>query len=262
MVINSNPISPSYFNQINQVNQTLESGRQINSAAENPAGSAIVSALTAQVNSRDIATQNANQGIGLLQTADGASNSIGQALLRMNELALQAQNGTLNDEQRGALNAEFQQNIQSINQTAQNTAFNGQSLLNGQSPSVNINLGDSSNSTLTLPNQSSDGLAISGLNIGNAADASLAFAGVTNALEQLTTQRGEFGAQQNGLVRAIDNLASQNINSQASRSQISDTDFARAMTEKIRQQTLNESSIAMQAQSNQTRGNVLQLLSF
>jgi len=261
MDINSNSsISSSlYSSGVSSVAQSLASGQRINQSADNPAGQAIVTALSTNINTQDMATRNANDGISLLQTADGASESINSSLLRMSELAIQAQNGTLNNSQRSALNQEFQQNLQAINQTAENTQFNNQTLLNGNNSTVDIALGESS-SQLNLPTLTTDGLAITGLDISNSANAATALQGIGTAIEQLGTQRSEFGAQQNGLTSAIDNIQNQNLNSEATRSQINDTDFARAITQQTRQNILQDSAIAMQAQTNQSRASVLQLL--
>lgn len=251
--------STAYTSSLNNVNESLASGSRINQSADDAAGQAVVSTITSQVNAQDMAVRNANDGISLLQTADAASQSINDNLLRMNELALQAQNGTLNSSQRDMLNLEFQQNLQSINETANGTQFNGQELLNASNDSLDIALSDS-NSTLNLPNLTTDGLSLSGLDISNPDTASQALQGLTQATDQLLNSRSQFGAQQNGLTSATDNLASQNLNAMSSRSQISDTDYARAVTEQVRQSILSESSVAMQAQQNQSRDNVLQLL--
>ena len=254
------PISSSlYTPNIDSVAQTLTSGQRINQSADDAAGQAIVTSLSSQINTQDMATRNASDGISLLQTADGASESITASLQRMNELAIQASNGTLNDSQRNVLNQEFQQNLQGINQIAENTSFNNQNLLNGENSSLNIALGETG-SQINLPNLTSDGLAISGLDISNPANAATALGGLSSAIEQLSTSRSEFGAQQNGLTSAVDNMQNQNINAYAARSQINDTDFARSLTEQVRLNVQQDSAIAMQAQGNQSRASVLQLL--
>ncbi|HHT00328.1 MAG TPA: flagellin-like protein [Thiomicrospira sp.] len=261
MAINSySSISPSLYSpNISPVTQSLTSGQRINQSADDTAGQAVVGSLTNQIDTQDMATRNANEGISLLQTADGASSSINSYLQSMNELAIQASNGTLNDSQRNILNQEFQQNIQGITQIAESTSFNNQNLLNGDNSSIDIALGES-NSQLNLPNFTIDGLAISGLDISNSANAATAIDGITTAIEQLGIQRSELGAQQNGLSSAIDNLQNQNVNTFAARSQINDTDYARALSEQVRQNVLQDSAIAMQAQTNQSRASVLQLL--
>lgn len=245
--------------EVNSTNQALTSGSRINTAADNASGAAVVNALTTQINGQDIASRNAVDGISLLQTADGASTIITERLQRMNELALQASNGTLNDAQRSILNQEFQQNLAGINEIAQGTSFNQQTLLNGELNTLDIALGETS-ATLNLPNLSSDGLGLSGLSIDNPSNAATVLQGLGNALQSVNQTRSEFGAQQNGLLAQYDNLQSQNVNAQASRSQINDTDYAQAVSEQVRQNILTDAQIAMQSQSNQNRASVLQLL--
>ncbi len=259
-----NPITSNPYTQsVEQVNRSMASGSQINRSADNPAGQAIVEALTTQINTQDVAVRNANDGIGLLQTASAGAQNISDNLLRLNELAIQAQNGTLNAQQRNILNTEFQQNLESINGVANNTSFNGLNLLNADNSSVDIALGDSgsdSNNTLNLADLTTDALGLSGLDISDPNNAAIALQGIQLASEQLLDSQSQFGAQQNGLSASIENINNQNLNTLSARSQLSDTDFARAVTEQARQTILNESSVAMQAQSNQSRGSVLQLL--
>lgn len=263
MVINSyNSLNiPSYGNtpEVNSTNQSLASGSRINASADNPSGQAIVNALSTQITTQDVASRNAVDGISLLQTADSATSSITAQLQRMNELALQAANGTLNPSQRSILNQEFQQNLAGINEIAQGTSFNQQNLLNGELGTLDIALGETS-STLNLPNFTTDGLGISGLSIDNPSNAATVLQGLGNALQNVNQTRSEFGAQQNGLLAQYENIQSQNANAQASRSQINDTDYAQAVSEQVRQNILNDAQISMQAQGNQNRASVLQLL--
>ncbi len=263
MNINANNLGVNslYSSNLSSINQSLASGQRINSASDDPAGLMIMTALNSQINAQDIGVQNANAGISMLQTADGASETITQSLQRMSELSLQAMNGTLNSAQRDMLNNEFQQTLQTINQVVESTQFNGQALLNGEQNTVDIALSAENSNTLSLPTLTTDTLGIAGLNISDAANASSALSSINSALEQLGTSRSELGAQQNGLMRSIENLQSQNIASYATKSQLSDTDFAKAIAEQSRQTILNESAIAMLSQGNQSKANVLQLLS-
>ncbi|WP_026329655.1 flagellin [Thiomicrorhabdus arctica] len=251
--------NPSHSSNLQSINESMASGSKINHSSDNPAAQAIITALTTRVDTQDMATRNANDGISLLQTADSASNSITQSLQRMNELSIQSMNGTLNPSQRSMLNQEFQQNLQSINQVSDSTSFNGNKLLNGNTTGIDIALGDTT-SRLTLPNLSTDALSITGLDISNPASASLAMDGVSLAIEQLSSARSQFGAQQNGLTSAVDNQQNQSLNTMATRSQLSDTDFARTIAEQSRLNILNQSSIAMMSQGTQSKSSVLQLL--
>lgn len=239
--------------------QSLTSGSRINQAADNPAGSAVVTNFTTQINQQDYGVRNASSGISMLQTADGVSESIGAQLQRLNELAIQAQNGTYSTAQRNNLDAEFQQGLKSINQFVGQASFNGTNLLDGSTQNMQIALG-SSTSSIDLPNFSTNGLALDGLSINSSAGASSALGSLTTALETYSAGRAQFGAQQNGLSSAIENLNSQNVNTQASRSQINDTDFAKRIADMSRQQILEQSGLAMQSQRNQDKSQVLQLL--
>ncbi|WP_130536853.1 flagellin [Thiomicrorhabdus indica] len=257
----SSNIASNYTTQYesNRVNESMTSGRQVNRAADNAAGLAIINAMNTQSQTMDVGSQNALMGISLLQTADGAASGLTENLQRMRELSLQAQNGTLNDAQRGMLNQEFQQLYQGMQDISQNTKFNGQALMNGDVTSMNIQVGESA-SELALPNLSGANLAIDSLSINSASGATTALDAIDQAMETLASTRAEYGAQQNGLMSAYDNLQSQNINIQASRSQIEDTDFAQAITEQNRLNILSQAQIAMQAQGNQQKASVLQLL--
>ena len=248
-----------YTPNVSQATQSLASGQRINQSADDAAGQAIVTALSTQINTQDIGVQNANTGLSLLQTADSASGSINSFLQRMSELAVQASNGTLNDSQRNSLNQEFQQNLEGINQVAESTSFNGQNLLNGDNNNLNIALGDS-NTELNLPTLTSDGLAVSGLDISSSAGAANSIQTLSTAIEQLGGQRAEFGSQQSGLSSYIENAQGQNINNFSARSQINDTNYAQALTEQVKENVLQDSNIAMQAQTNHSRASVLQLL--
>ncbi|BBN60049.1 flagellin [Hydrogenovibrio marinus] len=239
--------------------QSLASGSRINTSADDAAGKAVVTALTTQIGQQDIATRNANDGISALQIADSTGENIGNQLLRLGELATQAQNGTYSDAQRQTLNQEFQQGLQAINQYVGQASFNGINLLDGSQNTLSIGLGDSTNA-LTFPNLTTNAQGLNGLDITSTANASNAYSSITTALENLSTSRSQLGAQQNGLASTVENLATQNVNAQSSRSQINDTDYAKALTQLSKQQVLEQSSIAMQAQSNQNRSNVLQLL--
>lgn len=249
-----------YTRNIGQAQQSLVSGSRINQTADDPAGAAIVSALTADIRSDDVAIRNANTGINLLQTADGASTQINDQLLRLNDLSLQAQNGTYSDSQRDLLNQEFTQILDGIEQIAQTTQFNGVNLLNGDTANLDIALNEGT-SSLTLPDLTLDTLGLTGLDLTTAANAGSAQTQIATALGTLSSAQGQFGAQQNGLTAAVEALSNQNLNQLSARSQISDTDFARAYGEQIRQQILNQASIAMQAQGNQDYKNTLALLS-
>lgn len=251
----------SIMSGLNKTNQSLTSGSQINSAADNAAGSAIVASLSSKINTQDIGIQNATTGGNLLQTADSAAGQITEQLQRLNELSIQSLNGTYNSSQRAALNAEFQQGLKSINDFAESTSFNGMKLLNSDTASVDIALGSDNSASLTLPDLTTNSLGLNGLDISDPNNAIAAQSQLTNALGVISENRAQFGAEQNGLTASASNLANQNVNAQATRSQINDTNYASAVLDQSRLQILNQASLAMQAQNNQNYSNVLSLLS-
>lgn len=251
----------SIMSGLNKTNQSLTSGSQINSAADNAAGSAIVASLSAKINTQDIGIQNATTGGNLLQTADGATSQINEQLQRLSELSIQSLNGTYNSSQRAALNAEFQQGLQSINNFAESSSFNGTNLLNGETAAVDIALGSENTASLTLPNLTTDGLGLTGADISNPNNAQAFQTQLQDALGIVSQSQAQFGAQQNGLSASASNLANQNVNAQGTRSQINDTNYASAVSDQARLQVLNQTSLAMQAQNNQDYSNVLSLLS-
>lgn len=238
----------------------MSSGKQINTAADNPAGLAIVNAMNSQVMAQSVGMRNANDGIGLLQTADGATQSFSINMQRMYELSVQAANGTLNPAQRNHLNTEFQQGLKELDRIATTTQFNGMNLLNAEHNSIQIALGDAS-SELTLPNLQTDVLGLANLDLSNPANAGLAMQSLQSANELMGQVRAQFGAEQNGLLSAFNNMANTQINTIGSRSQIEDTDMAKAASEKAREDVLNRAGIMMLAIGNQERSNTLQLLS-
>lgn len=250
----------SPYSSFNPTTASITSGKQINTSADNAAGLAVVTGMTTQIMQQSVGMRNANDGMSLLQTADGATKGMVNSVQRMYELSVQSLNGTLNASQRSMLNTEFQQHLQEINRTATTTKFNEISLLDGQNPEINIALGDDNNNKLTMPTLTTDALGLTGMNISNPANANLAMEALLKATESLSTSQAEFGAQQNGLYSAVSNMAVGQQNEYASRSQILDTDMARASTDKARNDVLMQASIMMQAKGNQDKSNVLQLL--
>lgn len=249
----------NYSSSIQPIQQSIASGSRINNSADDPAGQAVVTELTKQINLQDVGVRNASDGISLIQTADGVSQSISDQIGRLNELAIQSQNGTYNQAQRNIFNMEFQQGLASINQFVEQANFNGTNLLNGSTASVDIALGDST-SSVALADLTSGGLGLDGLDLSSSGNAAAALEALGLASETLGASRAQFGAQQNGLESAVSNLTNQNVNTQAARSQISDTDMARALMEMTSQQLRNEAGLAMMAQRNQNQENTLQLL--
>ena len=276
-VINTN-VSALYSQNAMKVNsramssamQQLSTGSRINSAADDAAGLAIGQSMTSQIRGLNQAVRNANDGINMMQTAEGAMVEQSNMLQRMSELATQATNGTYNDTQRGYLNTEFTALTTQIGNIASQTTWNGRQLLDGtdtgsiggSSGVFVFQVGQSSGHTISVTIGAMDaaGLSVSGLAISNASDASAAITTIASALDTINSQRATIGAGINQLTYAADNLTNISSNVTASRSSIMDTDYAQASTQLSKTQIIQQASTAMLAQANQQPQSVLALL--
>lgn len=251
--------------------EKLSSGFRINRAADDAAGLAISEKMRYQINGLNQAMRNAQDGISLLQTAEGALTEVHSMLQRMNTLANQAATGTYDSaDDRKALQAEVNSLVAEINNIASSLNFNGIKLLNGTVKDVTFQIGVTKDNILTteLANMKADqlgitaagGLKIGSINIDTQTGASKALAAIEAAIKQVSTQRGEFGAVQNRLEHTINNLGVTAENLSASESRIRDADMAQEMTSFTKQQILVQAGTAMLAQANARPQSVLQLL--
>jgi flagellin len=247
---------------------TLSTGKRINSAADDAAGSAIGTKLTTQARSLNMAVRNTNDGISMMQTADGAAGGIQDMLYRMKELAVQAGNDTYSAEERFVLNDEFQHLESQIRDTVANTTWNSMKLLDG---SLNSNSGVA---TYHVGAAAGDGVAVTfadfdlsaqplttARTIDTASNASTALTSIDGAINQISTARATWGAAMNRLVHAGDNATQVSRNLVESQSRIMDTDYAQATAELARAMIMNEAGSAMLSQANQQPYYVLALLS-
>jgi len=276
-VINTN-VSALYSQNALKVNaramssamEQLSTGSRVNSAKDDAAGLAIGQNMTAQVRGLNQAVRNANDGINMMQTAEGAMVEQSNMLQRMRELAVQSVNGTLSTSQRGYLNAEFGQLNSQIDNIATQTTWNSQVLLDGTNTnSVNavagqfdFQVGKDATQTIsvTIGAMTGIGLGISNLGIATAATASASLTTIDTALDTLNSTRATIGAGINRLTYATDNLTNISANVTASRSSIMDTDYATASTQLSKTQIIQQASTAMLAQANQQPQSVLALL--
>lgn len=255
---------------MNKAMEQLSTGTRINSAADDAAGLAIANKMTSQIRGLNQAVRNANDGISMIQTAEGATKEITNMLQRMRELAVQAANDTNTTDDRTALKAEVTQLSDEITRIASNTTWNGMKLLDGSkfataSAAANFMVGANSGDaaiTVTFKNLkvSSAGLAIGTLALSAAAGAKTAIGTIDTALKAVDTFRADLGAKINRLTYAGDNLANVSQNTSESRSRIKDTDYATATTELARTQIISQAATAMLAQANQAPQSVLSLL--
>lgn len=250
--------------QASNVNaQRLSSGQRINSAADDAAGLAITNRLTTQITGFDQALRNTNDGISLIQTADGSLGSITENLQRFRQLALQAGSGTLNGADRAALNAEALQLKDEINRIINTSNFNNVALLT-QNNSVDIQVGGNNGDTIAIETQNLqqqlDDVGFNNLDISTANGAQAAIGVLDNSQQLVSTNASELGAANNRLTSNISRLYTSNLDAQSSRSQIFDADIARQASEKARNDALLEAGLALQAQANISSELVLRLL--
>ncbi|WP_353238140.1 flagellin [Limnohabitans sp.] len=246
----------------------LSTGQRINTAADDAAGLTIGNKMTTQIRSLNQAVRNANDGISMLQTADAATSQITMMLVRMRELAIQSANGTNDTPDRDALQLEFSGLQTQLGDTISNTTWNGMNLLAGGvgGGSVSFQVGSGSAESISLPLASLNTADVTTvLNSGStsiavAADAQSSLAAIDDAISQIDTERGKWGAMMNRLTYAADNATNVSMNSSVSRSRIMDTDYAQATAEMARAMILNQAGMAMLSQANQQPMYVLALL--
>lgn len=279
MVINTNIASLNsqmYLNRnteiLQQSMQRLSSGLRVNSAKDDAAGLAIADGMTSQIRGMTVAMRNANDGISMAQTADGALSTITETLQRMRDLSVQAaNNGAVGSADRQKLETEFSQLGSEVKRIIENTQFNGKKILNGSLQHANFQIG----ADTAVDNQISINISnLAGVNslsalfgdqhsIGsNATSAAvrLTIDAIDTAIQKIDTFRSNLGAVQNRLTTTITNLQSSVVNQTAAKSRIMDTDFASETANLSRGQILQQAGTAMLAQANQSTQSVLQLL--
>lgn len=246
--------------------ERLSSGLRINSAADDAAGLAVRELMRADIAVLRQGAKNAQDGISMLQTAEGAMQVIDEALVRMKELAEQAATGTYTATQRGLMDSEFQEMVDEIDRIAQATEFNSIKLLNDSAATaVNIQVGAGSTANvdyiaLNKVDVSKTGLSVDSLDISTVSGAQSAMAAVETAIDTKDSARASFGAKMNRLGNTIDTLNIQAENLSTAESRISDVDTALEMTNLTRNQVLAQAGVAMLAQANTTPSLALSLL--
>jgi flagellin len=252
--------------------EQLSTGSRINSAADDAAGLAIGNTMSSQIRGLNQAVRNLNDGVNLLQTAEGALSETTNMLQRMRELAVQAASGTYSSTQRSYLQTEFYALNSQIDKIASETTWNGYTVLTATA-------GDTSNGTFSFQSGQTSGQTISvaiggmtisalgltatastGIALSTAASASAAIAYIDTAINTVNSQRATIGAAVNRMTYAADNITNISANVSASRSTIMDTDYATASTNLSKAQIIQQASTAMLAQANQQPQTVLALL--
>ncbi|MBK8100805.1 MAG: flagellin FliC [Planctomycetes bacterium] len=242
----------------------LSTGLRISTAADDAAGLAISERFRAQIRSTNQAIRNAQDGISLTQTGEGALNEVSSILIRMRELAIQANNGTVSSADRATLNQEFVDLINEIDRIAQSTTFNGVHLLDGTGSTITFQVGTGITVGIdTIQLSTSDTLAstlgLSTLDIGSGSP-TIAINRLDTAINQVSRVRGQFGAAQNRLTTTIANLQIQTENLSAAESRIRDVDVAVETAALTRNSILQQAAISILAQANTQPQAALQLL--
>jgi flagellin len=245
--------------------QRLSSGLRVNTAKDDAAGLAIAERMNAQVKGMNVAIRNANDGISLAQTAEGALGKVGDALQRMRELAVQSANGSNSDADRANLDEEYQELASEVTRVLTGTKFNGTNLLS-TSAGLTFQVGADNVGTDQITINTTNLTAGSGITavvaggVGTRANALLAMDNLDTAIDEITSARATFGAKQNRFDSVIASLQVSSENLAASRGRIMDANFAVETSNLSRAQILQQAGTAMVAQANQLPQGVLSLL--
>ncbi|WP_228241694.1 flagellin [Porphyrobacter sp. GA68] len=246
--------------------ERLSTGKRINGAKDDAAGLAIATSMTAQIRGMNQGIRNANDGISLAQTAEGALDEVSNMLQRVRELATQSASGTYQDAtDRAYMQKEVDELTAQIGQVITNSEFNGVKIFDGTTANVTIQAGANAADTIDLAMADLTGLAASGgaagsYDVSTATAANALLTTVGTELDSISSARAALGAGQNRLESAVNSLSSNAINLADARSQIEDTDYSAETTALAKSQILSQASTAMLAQANQSQQNVLSLL--
>lgn len=240
--------------------ERLSTGKRINSARDDAAGLAIASSMTSQIRGMSQAVRNANDGISLAQTAEGALNEVTNMLQRVRELAVQSASGTYSDDDRANLQVEVAELGAQIDDIVANTSFNGTTLFGTTDVTITIQTGSASTDQTDLVITGFDLTDASGSDISTAAGATTAIGDADAALEAVAATRAALGAGQSRMESTVNNLANQITNLNDARSRIEDADYSVETANLAKAQILSQASTAMLAQANQSQQGVLSLL--
>ncbi|KRN77900.1 flagellin [Ligilactobacillus acidipiscis] len=271
MRINTNVAALNTYSRLSAANASksdslakLSSGKRINKAGDDAAGLAISEKMKAQIGGLKQAKRNAQDGISLIQTAEGALSETHSILSRMNDLAVQASNDTLTEKDRGKITKEVTALQKNIDDISNNTEFNTKKLLDKADNKFTFQVGASEGQTaeITIGKEDSKTLAVDAdsVKLGTAADASASIKKITDAINKVSDQRADLGAAQNGLNHTINNLGTTTENLSEANSRIEDVDMAEEMMNFTKSNILSQAATSMLAQANAMPNSVLSLL--
>ena len=245
-----------------KMTEKLSSGYKINRAADDAAGLTISEKMRSQIRGLTQASANAQDGVSVVQTAEGALTEVHSMLQRMNELAIKASNDTMTSTDREYIDSEIQALKSEIDRVADTTTFNEQSLLNGDFTGKKLQVGAEAdqNIEINIVSMKLDKLAISNTSVSDYTAAQNAIDEIKSSLQTISKQRSDLGAVQNRLEHTIKNLDNVVENTTSAESAIRDTDMATEMVKYSNNNILAQAGTAMLAQSNQANSSVLSLL--
>jgi flagellin len=248
--------------------EQLSTGKRINTAADDAAGLAITNKMTNQIRGLNQAVRNANDGISMIQTAEGATKEVTNMLQRMRELAVQSANATNTSDDRKSIQLEVKELQSEITRIGNNTQWNGMNISKTVTTAgvanATFQVGANSSQVITVSFKNTASVAgmtsAGGASVSSVTGSNNAITSIDNALKGIDSYRATLGAKINRLTYAADNLTNISANATASRSRIADTDYAKTTTELARAQIIQQAATAMLAQANQEPQSVLSLL--
>ena len=273
IIVNSNTTPMNALGNLNRTNRGLtstfakiSSGLRINSAADDGAGLAVAENLASDFRSLQQAQRNTHDGISVIQTAEGATNEVADILKRIRELAVQSSSETLHNNERTYIQDEFQELTKEVDRIANVTEFNGIALSNATNAELNVQVGifDTDNDRIAIQlgdlRASSLSVDTGSVNLSNVASAQAALATLDTALDSVNQFRSDFGAVENRLTSALNNLEIYSENISASESRIRDADFAHETAEMSKYQIMQQAGVAILGQANGLSQGALRLI--
>jgi len=269
MRINHNIAALNTHRQLSQANNSqqdsmekLSSGLRINKAADDAAGLAISEKMRGQIRGLEQSQRNAQDGISMIQTAEGALNESEAILQRMRELSVQSANDTNTNNDRAELQKEVDALQKELTRIGEETEFNTQNLLDGSFTGKQVHIGANKDQTMSvsIADMTASGLSVDGVDIATQTGANNALSALDGAISSVSSERSGLGALQNRLEHTINNLGTASENLTAAESRIRDVDMAKEMMNQTKSSILSQASQAMLAKANQQPQGVLQLL--
>jgi len=273
LTVNTNVASINAYNNLSKSTAAMQktfsrisSGLRITSASDDAAGLAVSENLDAEGRSVEVAKRNVNDGIGVVQVAEGATGEVGNIIKRMRELAVQASSETLGDDERAYVNDEFSELSAEVGRIAKTTTFNGVALTDGADTTLDVQVGINGTTddrlTISLGDLSTSTLGIDtgSIDLSTAAGAQGALADLDDALDTVNGYRSSYGAMQNRLEASLSSLSSYGENVASAKSRILDADFAKESAEMSKLQVMQQAGIAVLGQANGITGSALRLI--